>query len=337
MELLIIGGTVFLGRAIVDEALSRGHSITLFNRGRHNPELFPEVEKVRGDRDGGLEALGDRRFDAVIDTCGYLPRLVSDSASRLAGSCDHYTFISSLSVYAPPSEGATGPFDESAPLLSLDDPSTEEVTGETYGGLKVLCEEAAEAAMPGRTLIIRPGIIVGPHDPSDRFTYWVARPASGGSMIVPEPRDARIEFTDVRDLASWTLSAVEQRYVGSYNVSGPSENGVAFDAFIETCLDAARDQTTDGCAEPVWLDEQTLEKYEVAHWSELPLCVPSAMLSSGPAAHSSARAIAGGLTFRPADETVRDTHAWWGTLDRDLLTGLSREKEQGVIDALRGC
>ena len=182
MNLLILGGTVFLGRHLVEAALARGHAVTLFNRGQHNPDLFPEVERLRGDRDGDLQALEGRRWDAVVDTCGYVPRVVRASAEMLAPNVDHYTFISSISVYADTSKPG---IDEQAPVGTLDDPTTEEVTGESYGPLKALCEQAAEAAMPGRVLNIRPGLIVGPHDPTDRFTYWVRRVAEGGEVLAP--------------------------------------------------------------------------------------------------------------------------------------------------------
>src|SRR5579864_2842976 len=164
MQLLILGGTIFLGRHLVESALARGHTVTLFNRGQHNPDLFPNVEKLRGDRNGDLSALKGRQWDAVVDTCGYVPRIVRESARLLADAVGHYTFISSISVYpAFPEPG----LDESAPVGTLDDARVEEVTGETYGPLKALCEQEVEAAMPGRTLNVRAGLIVGPHDPSD--------------------------------------------------------------------------------------------------------------------------------------------------------------------------
>ena len=182
MELLILGGTVFLGRALVETALQRGHHLTLFNRGRSNPGLFPQVEHLTGDRDGGLEALRGRQWDAVIDTCGYVPRLVQQSSLLLSSAVGHYTFISTISVYANFSQPG---MDEGSPLATLDDDRIEEVTGETYGPLKVLCEQVAEQEMPGRVLVVRPGLIVGPHDPSDRFTYWPQRVKHGGEVLAP--------------------------------------------------------------------------------------------------------------------------------------------------------
>ena len=170
MNILILGGTVFLGRHLVDAALAHGHTVTLFNRGQHNPDLFPNVEKLRGNRDGDLDALKGRRWDAVIDTCGFIPRTVRASAELLANSVDHYTFISSISALADFSQSDQ---DENAPVAKLkEDDSSEQVTEDSYGPLKALCEEAVEAAMPNRALVIRPGLIVGPHDPTDRFTYW---------------------------------------------------------------------------------------------------------------------------------------------------------------------
>ncbi len=210
MKLLVLGGTVFLGRHLVEAATARGHSVTLFNRGQHNPELYPEVEKLRGDRDSDLSALQGRRWDAVIDTCGYLPRAVRASAELLADAVDHYTFISSISVYA---DFHTPAMDESAPVGTLADETVEEVTGETYGPLKALCEQAAERALPGRVLNIRPGLIVGPHDPTDRFTYWPVRVARGGEVLAPGRPHVPVQVIDGRDLAEWTVRMVEARQV----------------------------------------------------------------------------------------------------------------------------
>src|SRR5262249_55921530 len=231
MKLLILGGTIFLGRYLVEAALAAGHDVTLFNRGQHNPELYPEVEKLRGDRDGGLAALRGRRWDAVVDTSGYLPRVARASAELLADAVDHYTFISSISVY--PHFRSLGT-DESAPVDTLDDPNIEEVTGETYGPLKALCEQAAEQALPGRTLVIRPGLIVGPHDYSDRFTYWVRRVAQGGEVLAPERPDWHTQIIDVRDLAEWTLRMAERRLVGVYNATGPAYD-LSFGQLLDTC------------------------------------------------------------------------------------------------------
>ena len=182
----------------MESALARGHEVTLFNRGQHNPNLFPNVEKLRGDRNGDLSALEGRQWDAAIDTCGFVPRIVRASAELLRNSVKHYTFISSISVFAQIDKAG---LDEDAPLATLKDETVEEVTNETYGALKALCEQAVEQTMPGRTLIVRPGLIVGPDDPTDRFTYWPVRTARGGEMLAPGRPDQATQIIDVRDLA----------------------------------------------------------------------------------------------------------------------------------------
>ncbi len=309
MNLLILGGTVFLGRHLVDAALAAGHQVTLFNRGRHNPDLFPQVEKLRGDRDGGLDALAGRRWDAVIDTCGYVPRLVRASAELLAGSVEHYTFISSISVYRDLDQA---PVDESSPVGVLADESVEEITGETYGPLKALCEQAAEAAMPGRVLNVRPGLIVGPHDPTDRFTYWVWRAALGGEVLAPGRPQRRIELIDARDLAGWILRSVAAGRTGVYNATGP-----AYELTMSDMLATCR-QAIGSSARFTWVDEAFLLANGVAPWSELPLWLPEA--DNGVMAVDCRQAMAAGLAFRPLAETVEDTLAWLRA-DRAPLDG----------------
>lgn len=326
MKLLIIGGTVFLGRHLVDAALARGHSITLFNRGQHNPELYPEVEKLRGDRDGGLNALHDRRWDAVIDTCGYVPRVVRASAELLAGAVEHYTFISSISVYSDLSQPG---MDEQAPVGTLADPTIEEVTGESYGPLKALCEQAAEAALPGRTLIIRPGLIVGPHDGSDRFTYWPHRVAAGGEVLAPGRAEKPVQIIDVRDLAEWTLAMVEARQKGVYNATGPE-----YLLAMGRVLEASREVSASD-AHITWVGEQFLLDAGVAPWSEMPLWIPE--LDPSTAGFDSvdcSKAIESGLRFRPIAETVRDTLAWEATrpADHSWRAGISREREAELLE-----
>jgi 2'-hydroxyisoflavone reductase len=202
MDLLILGGTGFLGRHLVEAALADGHRITLFNRGLSSPDLFPEVETIEGDREADISALRGRGWDAVIDTCGYVPRIVGASAARLADAADHYTFVSSISVYPDDIEPGA---DEGAPVEELADPTVEDVDGETYGGLKALCERAAEEEMPGMVLNVRPGLICGPYDPTDRFTYWPRRISAGGEVLAPDRPERRVQFIDVRDLAAWIV------------------------------------------------------------------------------------------------------------------------------------
>jgi 2'-hydroxyisoflavone reductase len=305
MQLLILGGTIFLGRYLVEAALVRGHTVTLFNRGQHNPDLFPEVEKLRGDRAADLSALRGRRWDAVIDTCGYVPRVVRASAELLADVVDHYTFISSISVY--PHFKTIG-LDESVPVGTLDDPNVEEVTGETYGPLKALCEQAVEQALPGRALTIRPGLIVGPHDYSERFTYWVQRVAQGGEVLAPGRPERHTQIIDVRDLAEWTLRMAEARRTGTYNATGPN-----YDLTIGRLLDVCRD-VSGSDARLTWVSEEFLVEKEVGPWIELPLWIPESdrdML--GFADVDCGKAIAAGLTFRDLAATVRDTLAWNAT------------------------
>lgn len=331
MDLLILGGTIFLGRHLVDAALAAGHQVTLFNRGQHGAELYPQVEKLRGDRDGGLDALAGRRWDAVIDTCGYVPRLVRASAERLAGSVRHYTFISSISVYRDLDQS---PVDESSPVGVLADESVEEVSGETYGPLKALCEQAAEAAMPGRVLNVRPGLIVGPHDPTDRFTYWVWRAALGGAALAPGRPQRRIELIDARDLANWIVRMAEAQRTGVFNATGPQVELTMGD-LLETCRQAA-----GGDAAFTWVDEAYLLANGVTPWSELPLWLPEA--GNGVMAVDCQRALAAGLAFRPLAETVQDTLTWLhadrvpahGELSRlQLRAGMALAREAELLAA----
>lgn len=324
MKLLILGGTVFLGRHIVEAALGRGHEVTLFNRGQHNPELFPEVEKLRGDRDGELSALRGRRWDAVIDPSGYVPRLVRDAARLLADAVEHYSFVSSLSAYASFAEPNQN---EDAPLATMDDETVEKITGETYGPLKVLCEQAAEAAMPGRVAVIRPGLIVGPHDPTDRFTYWPVRVAKGGDVLAPAPADYPVEFTDVRDLAAWMVAVAERRIPGVFNASGPGEA-----ATLGGLLETSR-AISGSDARFVWAAEKFLQENEVQPWSQLPLWIGNGPEYDGFSRYDCSRAIAAGLTFRPVDETVAATLEWAATrpADHAWRAGLRLEREAELL------
>lgn len=322
MKLLILGGTIFVGRHLVEAALARDHQITLFNRGQHNPDLYPQVEKLRGDRDGNLTALENRRWDAVIDTCGYIPRIVRASAELLAGAVDHYTFISSISVY--PTEGMPH-IDENTPVATIEDESVEEITGETYGPLKALCEQAAAAAMPGQVLNIRPGLIVGPHDPTDRFTYWPQRVARGGDVLAPGRPDAPVQFIDVRDLAEWTIAMVETKQTGLYNATGPAEPLTMGD-FLRGCK-----TTLNSDANFIWASEAFLLEQQVTPFVEMPLWVPE---DAGVLLATDCRkAIAAGLTFRPIDETIRDTLAWDQTrpANQEWRAGLSPQRERGLL------
>ncbi len=326
MKLLILGGTAFLGRHLVEAALARGHIVTLFNRGQTNPDLFPEAEKLRGKRDGDLTALQGRRWDAVIDTSGYVPRIVRASAELLAASTNHYTFISSISAYA---DFSTPDFDESAPLGKLADETVEEIDGGNYGPLKALCEQAVEQAMPGRALVVRPGLIVGPYDPTDRFTYWPHRVAQGGDVLAPGRPERPVQFIDARDLAEWTLRMVEAGQTGTYHATGP-DYSLTLGRLLETCK-----AISNSGARFVWVSESCLLEAGAAPWMELPLWIPESDTSStGFLRANVSKAISAGLTFRPLAETVQDTLAWDATrpADREWRAGLKPAQEQRFLE-----
>jgi 2'-hydroxyisoflavone reductase len=324
MRLLILGGTVFLGRHLVEAARARGHVVTLFNRGQHNPDLFPAVEKVRGDRDGGLDALRGRTWDATIDTSGRLPRVVRQSAALLAPAVGHYIFISTMSVYADLAQvGIT----ENSPVGSLPDDYAETDTS-LYGPLKAACEREVEAALPGRALILRPGLIVGPYDPTNRFTYWPRRIAAGGEVLVFGTPDNPIRFNiDARDLAEWTVRLAEAETTGTFNAQGPT-NSLTMGTLTETC------RTVSG-SDPrfTWVDEEFLHAQGVRPWTELPLWLPRQMNAIHTARID--RALAAGLVFRPLAETVRDVLAWDRNLPPDFPrpNGLAPERERELLAA----
>ncbi|MFN2468325.1 MAG: epimerase [Gaiellaceae bacterium] len=283
----------------MEAALERGHDVTLFNRGETDPGLFPEAEHLRGDRDGDLSALAGRSWDAVVDPSGYVPRVVRASGELLSGAVGHYVFVSSISAYAPPL--ARG-FGEEAPLLELDDPGVEEVAGDTYGGLKVLCERVVAEVFPGRHANVRAGLIVGPHDPTGRFTYWPVRIARGGDVLAPGNPGRQVQFVDARDLGSWLVTLSEERTSGAFNATGP-EPPVTMGDLLEACR-----RVGGSDARLVWVDEPFLLEREVGQWMELPL-----WLADGDAAILQAgvgRAVAAGLRFRPMEDTIRDTLAW---------------------------
>jgi 2'-hydroxyisoflavone reductase len=329
MRILIIGGTVFLGRALVEAALERGHTLTLFNRGQSNPQAFPDVEQLHGDRKVDVSALGGRRWDAAIDTSGYVPRVVRASAELLADAVEYYTFVSTLSVYG---DNVTSGADEQTTVATLADESTEEVTGETYGPLKVLCERAAEQAMPGRVFIPRPGLVVGPFDPTDRFTYWPHRVAQGGDVLAPGQPERVIQFIDVRDLAEWMIRMLEARQTGVYNAVGPTPP-----ATMGQLLETSR-QVSGSDARLVWVSEEFVQQHNVAPWTDLPVWVPESEPSlAGFHRFNNGKALAAGLTFRILADTVRATLQWDATRSPNYQwrAGLSREREAELLQAWR--
>ena len=327
MKILILGGTAFLGPQIVEAAQARRHVITLFNRGKTNPGLFPDVQKLHGDRNGDLASLEGRTWDAVVDTSGFVPRLVTMSASLLAPNVKQYVFISTISVFA---EGIKPGTTEDGPLATMPDESIEEVS-KYYGALKALCEKAAEKAMSGRAWNVRPGLIVGPGDKTDRFTYWPVRVAKGGEVLAPGDGSDTVQYIDVRDLAAWTVLGVERNLTGVYNATGPAKK-LAMKQMLEGIK-----RGTGGDARFTWVSTEFLEKNQVAPWSDLPVWVPGRNGEEGFTRISCAKAIAGGLTFRPVAATAKDTLAWYRTLPEDrrgkLLAGISADKERELLDA----
>jgi 2'-hydroxyisoflavone reductase len=324
MNILILGGTIFLGKHIVAEALRRGHEVTMFNRGKHNPGLFPEVEKVRGDRLTDLALLTGRRFDAVVDTCGYFPRAVKISAEFFKSTVPHYTFISSISVYKDFSQKG---LDENSETSGIDDESVEEITGETYGALKRLCEKTAEDVYGDCALNIRPGLIVGEDDPSDRFTYWINRIAKGGKIAVPDTFDRPVQFIDVKDLSTFTVDMIEKKAGGIYNVTGPATE-LTFGEFVDRCTEVAGTRP-----EFVKMSEDFLTENGVAPYTELPLWVPESW--SGSDRVNISKALNAGLKISPLEKTITETLNFdRSRKDHTLRSGLTNEREQELISRL---
>ena len=334
-RLLILGGTQFLGRHLVEAAVARNHRVTLFTRNRTNPDLFPQVERLVGDRAGDLRALAGRHWDAVIDTSGYVPRLVRRTALTLEGAVGHYTFVSSISVYSAP---LTRGLDETHPIATrLEDPATEEIRPATYGPLKARAETAVDGILPGRTLIIRPGIIVGPHDPSDRFSYWPWRLAHGGTVLAPGRQRAPIQVIDGRDLAHWMVAMAESQATGIYNAAGPAMP-ITMAGLLKTGRDALGADADLNWVNDDFLLGQGINIDRGMPAETLPLWLPAReKILAGLFAIDSRRAIAAGLKFRPLAETFRDTADWLGTRDpaRSWRTGLSLEREAALLAVWR--
>jgi 2'-hydroxyisoflavone reductase len=332
-----LGGTVFLGRWLVEAASRRGHELTLFNRGQSAPEAFPEVEQLRGDRDGDLSSLQGRAWDAVIDTSGFLPRVVRQSAELLSPAVEQYTFVSSISAYGEdlPDRGLT----EEAPVAALPDPESEDVE-RYYGELKAACEGEVKAVFGERSLIVRPGLIVGPNDPTERFTYWVRRLADGGTVLAPRATDQPVQLIDVRDLADWTIAMVERRARGTYNATGPAER-LTFSRMLERMS-----AVIGGAADLRLIDEDVLAGAGVEPWTDLPLWLDLSRHPelAGFLAVDVSRALASGLTLRPVEETALDTLNWTsqnGTPQIEPsgepvpLPGLTRSREQELLSLPR--
>jgi len=316
MKVLVLGGTQFVGRHIVEAALARGHDVTLFHRGRTNPGLFPGAQEVLGDRDGGLGALRGGAWDQVLDVNGYVPRLVRDSVRALSGAAGRYLYISTLSVMADHSMGGQT---ESSPRVSHENVATEEITGETYGPLKAACEAVVEKEAPEWT-ILRPGFIVGPWDHTGRFAYWLRRASEGGTMLVPGPPEAPIQFIDARDLAAFAILAVEGKKRGTYHCVGPRE-ALTWGGLFQECR-----RVTGAETRVAWVPEKFLDACGIQP-GELPMRFHG---GDGLMRTSSAKAIAEGLTFHPVGETIRDTLAWDSLHGRRDI-GLTPERERELL------
>jgi 2'-hydroxyisoflavone reductase len=331
--LLVFGGTAFTGPAIVDAARERGFEVTLFTRGKTNADLFPELEHLIGDRDpdvgDGLKALEGRSFDAVIDTSGHVPRHMKASCSLLKDKVGAYAFVSSMNAYA---DNATVGADETAPLARLERETEDFRDFAAFGPLKVLCEQEVTAAFGEHGAIVRPGLIVGPRDRSERFPYWVARADRGGEILAPGDPNARVTLIDSRDLAAFLVELVDRRVGGAFNAVGP-QGGLPMKDILAACQRAAGIPST-----LEWVDGDFLLSHGVAPWSEMPLWLPPDPGLAGFHTRSIARAVAAGLTFRSIDETAADTLAWWRALPEDkraFKRALSPERERELLEEWR--
>lgn len=325
-RILFLGGTQFVGRHMVEAALARGWQVTLFNRGKTNPGIFSGCEQLIGDRDGNLDALKNRNWDAVVDVNGYLPRLVTDSATLLKDAVGQYVFISTGSVYDFSKIKANN--DESGPLETLEDPTTEEYRGSAYGGLKVLCEQKVAELYPDNHLILRLGVVAGPFDHSDRVTHWVTRVARGGEMIVPVHPEQPIQFIDARDLAHFTLLGIEKRLNGIYNTEG---NSVSWQHFIDACMQASGIRP-----EIHWVDDYDFVSNAVdlrlKPYGAFPMAVAPEMAHLWTANND--KALRAGLVYRSALNTARDILAWDATrpVDQERKAGLPLDLEQKLLE-----
>ncbi|UCF39426.1 MAG: SDR family oxidoreductase [Acidobacteriota bacterium] len=328
MRILILGGTGFIGPHQVRYALDRGHQLTLFNRGKTNPHLFPEVEKLRGDRNDDLESLRGGQWDVVIDNSASIPRWVRQSTELLRESAAHYIYVSSISVY---SDNSIIGMDETAPVGTLDDPTVEEITGATFGPLKALCEQEARRVFGERCTVIRPGLIVGPGDRSDRFTYWPVRIDRGGEVLAPGNPTDPVQIIDARDLAQWMIRMAEGPTAGTFNATGPGSL-----LSMAEMLYGIRAVTSSEVSF-TWVDAAFLSEHEVQPWADMPVWVPPTEGMEGFSRVDCSAALSQGLTFRPLAETSRDTIDWFKTLPeerrKDLRAGIDPAREVEVLRA----
>lgn len=326
LRVLILGGTGFIGPHFVEVLRAHGHKLTLFNRGKRNPGLFPDVEALTGDRNGQIDALKGRDWDVVIDNSGYRPREVNLTADLLKDHIAHYLYISSISAYADLSKPG---IDEDSALTRLADPAVEEITDETYGGLKAACEQVVEQTYGRRCTVIRPSYIVGPGDSTDRFTYWPVRTARGGEMLAPGTAGDPIQFIDVRDLAAFVSLCVERSIDGRYNLCNQPRS-VSMGHLLETSRRVSKSD-----ARFVWVNQPFLEAHKLLESGEIPIWAPSTGKFAGMALVSPARAVAKGLRFRDVQTTVADTLAWHAKRPAEqqqkLKAGLTPKREAELL------
>jgi 2'-hydroxyisoflavone reductase len=327
MKILILGGTGFIGPHIVDAALKGKHTLTLFNRGKTNPQLFPDLEKLRGDRDkGDLKSLEGRKWDAVVDTHGFFPRKIKEVLQILAPNIGQYVFISTISVYPDDSQA---PIDEQSPVGKMADPTVEEFgkNFENYGPGKALCEQAAEEKMPGHVTSLRPGLIVGPGDTSDRYTYWPLRVDRGGEVLAPGDPDSPVQYIDARDLADFSVKTIEDGHAGTYNVVIPPGRQTIRELLIGCKAVSGSD------ARFTWVDEAFLTEQQVSSWSDMPVWTGKDGVAMATVRNDRATAI--GLSFRPPAVTIKDTLDWAKTRGAEykVRAGIAPEKEAKVLAA----
>lgn len=326
MKILVIGGTRFVGRHFVEAALGAGHEVTLFHRGQTNPGLFEEAQEVFGDRSTDIDRLKGH-WDVVVDTCGYFPEDVQISADHLRTRADRYLFVSTISVYRDWSQRG---IDEEAPLKTLELEGVDEINASTYGPLKTACEAVVTGQFDHRSLIVRPGIIAGPHDQTDRFTYWAARIADGGEVLAPGYPSADVQLIDARDLAQWLVEALQDDLTGIYNATGET---ISFETMLEACKTAAGSDATFS-----WVPADFLHEMELDSGAKMPLWNrESKGRRAGLYAIDSSRAQQEGLTYRPLEETARDTQQYSETrTDHEWKAGIDRLQEREILDVWHG-
>jgi 2'-hydroxyisoflavone reductase len=309
---------MFLGRAVVDTALEHDHEVTLFTRGRTNPGLHPDVEHLTGDRDGDLGALEGRRWDTVIDTSGYVPRVVRGSAELLSPATEHYTFVSSISVYRDFAQ----PVHEESPLAELGDAPVDRLAEDysNYGALKALCEREVVEAFAGRALAVRAGLIAGPYDPTGRFTYWPHRIARGGEVLAPGPPERPVQLVDVRDLGDWIVRASGDRLSGAFNATSEPH---ALGDLLEACVRVSGSNAT-----LTWVDEAFLLEHRVGQWMEVPLWVADEPGSERFHEADTTKAHGAGLRHRELDDTISATLEQAALIDG---VGLAPEREAELL------